>query len=211
MFRSDSLFSRFMNVLFDILYTGILWLVCSIPIVTIGAATTAAYYTVSKVVRHKTGYVHKEFFHSFKSNFKQSTQIALLFILIVAVIGVDIWYVWVNDSKLNSALFMILLLIAFLVISIIIYYFPLLSRFDKRNLEMAKLSAIVAFRYLPFTIGILILFLISMIGIYLMPWAIFVIPGVYLYLLSYPMEYVLRKLMPPAEEGTEEAEKWYYQ
>ena len=76
---------------------------------------------------------------------------------------------------------------------------------------MAKLSAIVAFRYLPFTIGILILFLISMIGIYLMPWAIFVIPGVYLYLLSYPMEYVLRKLMPPAEEGTEEAEKWYYQ
>lgn len=211
MFRSDSLFSRFMNVLFDILYTGILWLVCSIPIVTIGAATTAAYYTMSKVVRHKTGYVHKEFFHSFKSNFRQSTQIALLFILLAAVIGVDIWYVWVNDSKINSALFMILLLIAFLVISIIIYYFPLLSRFDKRNLEMVKLSAIVAFRYLPITIGILILFLISVIGIYLMPWAIFVIPGVYLYLLSYPMEYVLRKLMPPAEEGTEEAEKWYYQ
>lgn len=211
MFRSDSLFSRFMNVLFDILYTGILWLVCSIPIVTIGAASTAAYYTMAKVVRHKTGYVHKEFFYSFKSNFKQSTQMAVLFLFLIAVIGIDIWYVWMNDSKLNSALFMILLLIAFLVMSIITYFFPLLSRFDKRNLEMVKFSAIIAFRYLPITICILIVFLIAVIGIYLMPWAILVIPGGYLYLLSYPMEYVMRKLMPPVEEGSEEAEKWYYQ
>lgn len=211
MFRSDSLFSRFMNVLFDILFTGILWLLCCIPVVTMGASTTAAYYTMSKVVRHKTGYVHKEFFHSFRSNFKQSTQMGLAFLLIMGVVAVDIWYVWVNDSKLNSALFMVLLLIAFLVMAVITYYFPLLSRFDKRNVEMLKLSAIVAFRYLPLTICILIVFMISVIGIYLMPWAVLVIPGIYLYLLSFPMEYILRKLMPAVEEGSEEAEKWYYQ
>lgn len=135
----------------------------------------------------------------------------LLFLLLTGVVVVDIWYVWINDSKLNSALFMILLLIAFLILAVITYYFPLLSRFDKRNLEMLKMSAIVAFRYLPLTLCILIVFVISVIGIYLMPWAILVIPGVYLYLLSFPMEYVLRKLMPVVEEGSEEAEKWYYQ
>lgn len=135
----------------------------------------------------------------------------LLFLLFTGVVAVDIWYVWINDSKLNSALFMILLLIAFLILAVITYYFPLLSRFDKRNLEMLKMSAIVAFRYLPLTLCILIVFVISVIGIYLMPWAILVIPGVYLYLLSFPMEYVLRKLMPAVEEGSEEAEKWYYQ
>lgn len=135
----------------------------------------------------------------------------LAFLLIMGVVAVDIWYVWVNDSKLNSALFMVLLLIAFLVMAVITYYFPLLSRFDKRNVEMLKLSAIVAFRYLPLTICILIVFMISVIGIYLMPWAVLVIPGIYLYLLSFPMEYILRKLMPAVEEGSEEAEKWYYQ
>lgn len=211
MFRSDTLFSRFMNVLFDVLLTGILWILCCIPVITIGASTTAAYYAMSKAVRHKTGYVHKEFFHSFRRNLKQSTQMGLLFLLLTGVVVVDIWYVWINDSKLNSALFMILLLIAFLILAVITYYFPLLSRFDKRNLEMLKMSAIVAFRYLPLTLCILIVFVISVIGIYLMPWAILVIPGVYLYLLSFPMEYVLRKLMPVVEEGSEEAEKWYYQ
>lgn len=211
MFRSDTLFSRFMNVAFDVLFTGLLWLLCCIPIVTIGASSTAAYYTISKVVRHKTGYVHKEFFRSFRSNFKQSTQMGLIFTLMAAVIAVDIWYVWTNDSKLNSALFMILLLIAFLLISVITYYFPLLSRFDKSNLEMVKCAGIIAFHYLPVTIGIMVVFFVAVIGVYLMPWAILVIPGVYLYFLSYPLEHIITKLMPPVEEDSEEAQMWYYQ
>jgi hypothetical protein len=45
---------------------------------------------------------------------------------------------------------------------------------------------------------------------YLMPWAILVIPGVYMYVLTFPMERVLRKLAPPVAEESEEAEKWYY-
>lgn len=48
-------------------------------------------------------------------------------------------------------------------------------------------------------------------GVYLMPWAVLVIPGVYLYVLSFPMEWILHKLMPDVEEDSEEAKKWYYQ
>lgn len=36
MFKSDGIFSRFMNCLFDILYVGILWIVCSLPVLTAG-------------------------------------------------------------------------------------------------------------------------------------------------------------------------------
>ena len=211
MFRSDTLFSRFMSVACDCLFTGLLWLLCCIPVITIGASSTAAYYTISKVVRHKTGYVRKEFFRSFKSNFKQSTQMGIVFTVCVAVIAVDVWYLWTNDNKLNSALFMIMMLIAFIVVSLITYFFPLLSRFDKTNLEMMKFAGIVAFHYLPITIGIIIVFLVAVLGIYLMPWAVLVIPGIYLYFLSYPMEHIMRKLMPPVDEDSEEAQMWYYQ
>lgn len=211
MFRSDSLFSRFMNVLFDVLYIGILWVICSIPIVTAGAAATAAYYTMAKTVRYKTGYVGREFFHSFKSNFRQTVFLTIIFVLIAAVLGVDIWYVWVNDSKLNSAIFMVLIFVVFVVAGLLTYVFPLLSRFDKKNLDLLKITLFIMFKYLPFTIGAIIVFLVFCIGIYLMPWAVLVFPGVYLYLLSHPMERVLRAMMPPVEEGSEEAEKWYYQ
>ncbi len=211
MFRSDSLFSRIMGMLCDILCVGILWILGCIPVITAGASTTAAYYTMAKAVRHKTGYIHKEFFHSFRANWKQATVMTLLFVLIALVIVLDIRYVWVNDNKLNSALFMILLLVSFFIASITVYFCPFLSRFDKSNLEMVKFTAYAAFRYLPVTIGIVLLFILSCVGVYLMPWAVFVIPGVYLFLLTYPMEYVMLKFMPVPEEGSEESQKWYYQ
>ena len=73
------------------------------------------------------------------------------------------------------------------------------------------MSFVVAFRFLPVTIGIMAAFLLGLVGIYLMPWAVLVIQGVYMYGFSFPMEWILHKLMPKPEEGSEEAEKWYYQ
>lgn len=211
MFRSDSLFSRFMNVLVDILCVGILWFVCSIPLFTIGAATTAAYYAMAKSVRFKTGYAWKEFLHSFRNNFRQAVPLSILLILGMVILFLDIYYVWSNEGQLYSALFLVLMLVAFIVAGVTVYLFPLLSRFDKRNPELFKMACVVMFRYLPVTILVLLVFTISCIGIYLMPWAILVIPGIYLYLFTFPMEWIMRKLMPKPEEGSEEAEKWYYQ
>lgn len=210
-FSSDSGFSRFMNVLFDILYVGVLWLVCSLPLITAGASATAAYYAMSKCVRHKTGYIGREFFHSFKANFRQITPLTLLFWLIEGVLAIDLYYVWTNENQLNNALFIVLLLILFVVAGIAIYICPILSRFDKKNMELIRTSLYVIFRYLPITIAIQIVFIVACLGIFLMPWAVLFIPGGYLYALSFPMEQILGKMMPPVEEDSEEAQKWYYQ
>lgn len=211
MFRLDGYFGRFMSVAWDVIWVGLLWLICSLPIITLGASTTAAYYAMSKSVRHKTGYVSKEFFRSFKLNFKNSTILTFVFILLAGVIAIDVWYVWNHDNKTNSAIFVVLMGIAFCIACITVYVCPLLSRFEKKNFDLVKMAAVVAFKYLPISIGIIIVFALVCIGVWLMPWAVFFIPGVYFYLLSFPMEMILRKLMPKPEEGSEEALKWYYQ
>lgn len=211
MFRSDNLFSRFMNVLFDVICVGVLWVIASIPVVTSGAAFTAAYYTMSKSVRHKTGYVGREFLHSLKINLKQTLPLTILFLTGFVILGIDILYVWMNDSKLNSALFMILLLILFLISGLWFFGFTLLSRFDKCNMELIKMAAVLMFRYLPVTVFIMAVFIIAGIAVYLMPWTVLIIPGAYLYGLSFPMEWILKKIMPVPEEDSEEAMKWYYQ
>lgn len=210
-FSSDSTFSRLMNLLCDILYVGILWIVCCIPLITAGASTTAAYYAMSKCVRHKTGYIGKEFLQSFKSNFRQILPLTLVFWVVACVLAVDIYYLWNYESKLNNTLFMILVFLCFLIAGLVIYICPLLSRFHKKNTELLKTAAYVLFKFLPLTIGILFVFMIACVAVYLMPWAIFILPGVYLFALTFPMEYILRKLMPPVEEESEEAQKWYYQ
>lgn len=210
-FSSDSTFSRLMNLLCDILYVGILWVLCCIPLITAGASTTAAYYAMSKCVRHKTGYIGKEFLQSFKSNFRQILPLTLVFWGVVCVLAVDIYYLWNHESKLNNTLLMILVFLCFLTAGLVIYICPLLSRFHKKNTDLLKTAAYVLFKFLPLTIGILFMFMIACIAVYLMPWAIFILPGVYLFALTFPMEYVLKQLMPPVEEESEEAQKWYYQ
>ncbi|MBQ4536266.1 MAG: YesL family protein [Lachnospiraceae bacterium] len=210
MFQNDSAIGRIMNLLVDILYVGILWVVTSLPIVTAGTATVAAYYAMSKSVRRKTGYIGKEFMRSFKTNFRQSLPLTILFLIILAVLSIDIWYVWTNDSKTNSSIFMVLVLILFLFAGIAIYSFPLLSRFVTGNVNLFRMAFVVMFRFLPVTALMMLFTMVAGIGIYLMPWTVFVIPGGYLYALTFPMEWVMKKIMPAAEEGSDEAEKWYY-
>lgn len=211
MFRSDTLFARFMNKFCDVLIVGVLWILFSIPIVTSGAASTAAYYAMAKSVRHNTGYVSKEFWHSFKMNLKQGLVLSILFWVLMASLAFEIYMVWINSNKLNDTLFIILCFVAFLVGGLALYVCPVLSRFDRKFLELLKISTYLFFRYLPYTILGVALFFAMGIGIYLMPWGILLYPGVFMWLVSLPMEKILRKLLPDVEEDSEEAQKWYYQ
>ena len=56
-FSYESRFSQLLLKLCYACYLNLLWLVCSLPIFTMGAATTALYYTCLKVIRGEEGYV----------------------------------------------------------------------------------------------------------------------------------------------------------
>ncbi|SEF50133.1 Protein of unknown function, DUF624 [Eubacterium ruminantium] len=211
MFSPDSTFSRVMSTLLDILLIGILWLVCSLPLITITASTTAAYYAMAKVVRHKTGYLFKEYFRSFKANFKQSILPSVIFIAVVFILVIDVMYVWNNRSSLNDGLFVIMVGIGFLFLSSIVYFCPFLSRFTKKNFEIFRLSAFSAFRFLPITLAVIISVCVVSAATYLMPWAIVVFPGIFIFFITYPMEYVMKKYMKKPEAGSPEEDIWYFQ
>lgn len=75
------------NQIADILGAGFLWLLCSVPLITIGPATAALYYTIVKVVRRNRETVIKSFFYSFKSNLKQGILFTIFYLLYGAAIG----------------------------------------------------------------------------------------------------------------------------
>ena len=112
---------------------------------------------------------------------------------------------------MSWGLFMFLLLVLFILTGISIYSWPLLSRFEKNNSELIKTAVVLLFRYLPVTLLIIAVLTGFGIFIYLMPWAVFLIPGTYLFLLTFPMEWIMKKLMPKVEEDSIEAKKWYYE
>ena len=84
LFSYDSPFSRFLYFVADIVTLHFLWILYSLPIITIGASTTALYYSCMKRIRTGEGYVTQNFRKSFRQNFKQSTNWWDLYFLLIS-------------------------------------------------------------------------------------------------------------------------------
>ena len=89
MFSIDGKFFGVLSRLADLVILNLLFLVCCIPVVTIGAAVTAMYCIL--MAEEKEGYILKSFFKAFKDNFKQSTAIWLILLVPFLVISVDLY------------------------------------------------------------------------------------------------------------------------
>lgn len=209
-FSSETLFARIMNKIGEMILLSILWIVFSLPIITIGASTTAAYYTAAKVLRHDTGYEFRMFLKSFRLNFKQTIGINLIFVVIVAFLIFNFIFTHGEIEEIDFYLRMIYIGISLFILGYYIYLYPVLSRFTLGTGKLLIMGMQMMFRHFPTTLALVSLCILTIVGIYFMPWAALVFPGVYMYVKTFLMERVMRKYMPKPEEGSEEEENWYY-
>ena len=77
----DSKFGRLFLKLSYACCLNTLWFICCLPIVTIGASTTALYYTSFKIAKDEGSFITTMFFRSFKQNFKQATIIWIIMLI----------------------------------------------------------------------------------------------------------------------------------
>ncbi len=80
----DSKISRALTWMIDIVFSGLLWCLFSLPILTIGAASTALYYAAVKCIRHDRGRLWPVFWKGFRDNLSGSTKIWLLYLIAIA-------------------------------------------------------------------------------------------------------------------------------
>lgn len=131
-------------------YLNILWFLCSLPVVTVGASTTALFYVTLKIAKNEEGNITKAFFRSFKENFKQGTIIWLILLTVGIMLGVD-GYVLYHMRFSNAfwtvitAVF-IVAVVAYVII--VMYIFPLLARFQNTTMAMFKNSIMIGMRFL---------------------------------------------------------------
>jgi uncharacterized membrane protein YesL len=208
-FKWDGLLFRITNLIWDVLLIGILWLLFSLPIITIGASTTAAYYAIMKTARKRYGYAGKEFFASFWKNLKPGILLGMFFYGITGVLMYLFLLGLLADKSVNQ-LYATLVGCAILFFAGFgVYLFPNLSRFQMNIATLIKLSIFMEFRYLFTTILSLGLWMFFVVMVWNIPWMIF-LSGFVFYVLSYLIEPAIKKSMPKPEEGSKEAEIWYY-
>lgn len=210
LFNMDNGIFSVLGKLFDIILLSIIWLICCIPIVTIGPSTTAMYYTVVKVIRRNRGYIAREFFHSFKQNLLEGIIAWVIMLVLGMLLMFNVELSGQLPGKLNLVMSYCYRVFFVLLICISIYVFPNLSRFDLKILQLFKTSLIMAIKHLPSTIGMLLIVMVSVAITAITIIGIFFMPALCLLGVSLLMERVLKKYIPQADEGEEtKKDEWY--
>lgn len=150
-FNINSGFFKFINRFFDVFLINILWLICSLPIITIGASTCAAFSVTLKMVDDEEGYIAKSFFKAFKQNFKQGT---LMWIITFPCIWI-LYLLWQTVTKMQDVSVIALIGVIFLTaaaICINLYSYPLIARYENSLKNIIKNSFGICLQYFVKTI-----------------------------------------------------------
>ena len=176
LFDLDSPLMRFLNLVGDLLILNFLVLICCIPIITIGASCTGMYYVLLKIVRGEEGYLVKGFFKSFKQNFKQATILWLIMLLVILVYIGDFCIFRYSGLTFPKVLVVVILSIALVLMMVVVYVFPVLSRFDNTIRNTLKNAFCMAVLNLPKTLLLILLQAVPIVVLYFSSYAtIFVI------------------------------------
>ena len=203
LFNPDSGIMRSLSKFTDCICLSLLFFVSCIPIVTIGTASTALYYTVHKVLRHDRGYMFRDYVTSFKENFKQTVPVWIAALAVGIVMWLDLQIAnFYAASAAYSAVSFLGLVIWFAWVS---YLFPYMARFENTRRRSMKNAILMVIAHLPMTALMLVVAAAIGFVVYLLPYMIFIIPSVYAWLQSYILERIFRKYMSEEDREAEDA------
>lgn len=156
-FNLDNGIMRFFSRTFDIVVLNLLFIICCIPIFTIGASLTAMYSITLKMVRNEESHIIRSFFKEFKQNFKQGTVIGIIAIIITFFIIVDLRIIGIVGNDRFKILQVLCYVLAIWAYIIFLYAFPLLAKFKNTIKEVFKNSFILSVINFKWTILLILL------------------------------------------------------
>lgn len=164
LFDLDSPLMRGLNKVADLMLLNLLTLVCCIPVVTIGASMTACHYVALKILRNEEGYIWKEFFKSFKTNFKQATIVWMIALVVMIVLGLDFYIMTTNPDISIGYLVEVLLIVTVILLSFTMcWVFAMMAKFTNTLKATLKNSFALSVIRFPRTILMLICYAVPVV------------------------------------------------
>lgn len=204
----DTPISNLISKTLDILLISAMWFICCLPVVTIGASTTALYYAVVKGMRKGRGYALQNFFHAFRQNFLPATLLWLFYGFLVAALYICfVFAAAVPDPGLRFFMTTVYTFMGFVFLSMGCYSFPILSRCSMKCGKIIRFSFGLMIRHFPFTLIMVIIVGAAAVGMWVFPLFVFCLPAVGSMLFSLFMERILIRYTPDDEKNGWYAER----
>ncbi len=197
-FSLENPFWVFIGKVGDVCWLCLLWLVCSIPIVTIGASTTALYYVSLKMMRNEEGYITKQFFHSFRQNLFQGSVLGVIMILVGAGLVFNFWFYNQMEGNFSVVMHGVMLMLLWFYLMIYQYVFAALAQFENTIKGIVTFSLLLALKKLGWTVLMIVMGIVLVAaGCFLfLPFLIFAVP-----LLAFCASPILNRLFKPYMEA----------
>lgn len=194
-----------LNKIPRLFFLNLLWLLMSLPVITAGGSTCAAFAVALRIadddeeVKSFRG-ISRRFFKAFKQDFLQGILIFIFSLLSFGLGGYFVYLAW--DSSFNLLKIGLLVIYFFIVLVLNLYSYPLIARYSNSFINVLRNSIGLSLQYLNMsfkTIGLVILELAVLALTYKIYFAgLLILPAVIFYTISRTAKDIFVKLENPA-------------
>ena len=164
LFHYENPFIQFLVRVGDLMILNALFILCSLPVVTLGASLTALHRVTQNMLFEQEEPLLKAFFRAFRQNFKQSTLAWLVELVVIVSLVCDVLLVMAYfDGGLAKAMYILVAVLAILVAGVFSYLMPLIARYENGMRQQVYNAVVLAIIKLPKTVLLMLLNLLPVI------------------------------------------------
>ena len=172
-----STLGAFLRVLCDLMVLNVLWLICCIPVITVGPATSALCCVSLKLARGEPVATLRTFFEAMKQNFVQALLLGLIGLAGFAVAVVDWLFALSQQGSLRTLYFVVGVIVSAVVLAYWAWVFALNAGFENSLRGTIKSGLSLAFVEPGKTLLIWIAFAIPVLCFLFLPEAVVIYIG----------------------------------
>ena len=164
LFNYENPFIQFLVRVGDLMILNLLFILCSLPVVTLGASLTALHRVTQNMLFAQEEPLLKAFFRAFRQNFKQSTLAWLVELVVIVSLVCDVLLVMAYfNGGLAKAMYILVAVLAILVAGGFSYLMPLIARYENGMRQQVNNAVVLAIIKLPKTLLLVFLNLLPVI------------------------------------------------
>ncbi|MBQ1675765.1 MAG: YesL family protein [Oscillospiraceae bacterium] len=201
---------RFLTAMFDLMALSVLWVVFSLPIFTMGAASTALYSAAYHHVRKGEDYLWNSFFSAFKENFRRSTLTWLVALAILGFLGADALLLrsLILQGYSFGWFYGVTLALVVLALTWTVYLAAYAARFNGTVKEVLRYSFMLLRAHPVKMLCVMVLVMGGMALALTLPATVVFIPATVYWGATFPIEWTFLKHMRPEDKARMEKEKF---
>lgn len=157
LFRYDGYLNRILTKVMYLVALNLLFLICSLPVITIGASCTAMYTVLFRFVKNDEPDILRTFFKAFRENLKKTSVIWMGMLILAGTLAANYYALYHMQGGWTEALRVFLNLILLAWAMLWVYIFPAAAYYKNSISGYLQFSIRAAIANLPVTAAMILI------------------------------------------------------